>query len=227
MIERRRPHRAAPLHEHPRGGVALLVRRDRRKEVARVREAVGADRPALGQGEGAAVVLAEIAACRSVDQLDAELHAARDDGHLARFDVDDPELRPKTQGALLGHEQQFAIGVVEVLVDHGPRCQVHMRAHPRLAAGIAGRRHRAHTFEERLWPVRQRDRIPAHRPDRHIHFRSRCRAPQAGVDFLECAPVLQRGADPVEPRPLIARARRRERRSRQLLGVEAVRAFLR
>ena len=86
---------AAPLHVHLRGRILVLVGRHRREEVAWIGQAVGPDRPALGQGEGAAIVLAQIAARRSVRKLDPDLHAARNDGDLARLDVDDAELGPE------------------------------------------------------------------------------------------------------------------------------------
>ena len=100
------------------GASRVLVGGDRRQEVARVGQAVGADRPALGQRERAAVVLAQIAAGRPARELDPDLHAARDDGDLAGLDVDDAELGPEPQLALLRHEQHLAVGVVEVLVLH-------------------------------------------------------------------------------------------------------------
>ena len=123
------PERAAPLHEQPRRRVAVLVGRDRRQEVARVGQAVGADRAALGQRERAAVVLAEIAARRAVRQLDAKLDAARDHRDLAGLDVDDAELGAEPQPALLRHEQQLAVGVVEVLVLHRAGDEIDVRRH--------------------------------------------------------------------------------------------------
>ena len=62
MRQRGLEQRAAPFHVQFGRRVLVLVGRDRRQEVARIGEAVGADRPALRQREGAAVILAEIAA---------------------------------------------------------------------------------------------------------------------------------------------------------------------
>ncbi len=98
--------RAAPFHVELGRRVLVLVGRDRRQEVARIGEAVGADRPALRQRERAAVILAEIAARRAVGNLDAELDAARDHRDLAGLDVDAAELGDEAQIALLRHEQQ-------------------------------------------------------------------------------------------------------------------------
>ena len=60
MIEFRRPERTAPFHMQQGLGVALLVMGDRREEVARIGEAVRADRSALGQRQRATVVFAQI-----------------------------------------------------------------------------------------------------------------------------------------------------------------------
>src|SRR4051812_12147470 len=102
------PQRAAPFDVYLTWRVAVFVSGDGGQEVARVRHAVGADRAALRQGQGAAVILAEIAARRAAAQLDADLHAARDHGDLAGFDVDDAEFGPDAELALLRHEHQLA-----------------------------------------------------------------------------------------------------------------------
>ena len=49
VIEGGRPERATEFLEHPDRAVAVLERRNGRLEVARIGEAVGADRPELGQ----------------------------------------------------------------------------------------------------------------------------------------------------------------------------------
>ena len=54
--------RAAPFHEQFGRRVLVFVGRDRGEEIARIGKAIGADRAALRQREGAAVILAEIAA---------------------------------------------------------------------------------------------------------------------------------------------------------------------
>src|SRR5215510_9064853 len=60
MVERCDPHGTAPLDEELSGAVFILISRDGGQEVALIGEAIGADRPALGEREGAAVILAEI-----------------------------------------------------------------------------------------------------------------------------------------------------------------------
>ena len=96
----------------------VLVRGDRREEVARIGEAIRADRPAVGQREAAAVVLADVGARRTVDQLDAEDHAARNDADFARLDLDHAELGAEAQRALLRDDEQLAVRVAEVLAHH-------------------------------------------------------------------------------------------------------------
>ncbi len=206
--------------------VGILEGGDWREEVARVGQAVGADRPAFRQRERAAVVFAQVAARRTVAELDPNLDAARDHRALAGFDVDDAELGPQPQLALLLDEQHLAVGVVEVLVLHRARDEIHVRAHAGLRAGVAGGGDRAHALEKRLRRLRERQRIPAHRGDRHVHLVTRRGPPRPDVGFLEPADVRHGRPDAVQPRPLVAGPRRGERRTAQLLGVEAIRALL-
>jgi hypothetical protein len=181
----------------------------------------------MGQRESASVVLAHVAARRPVGQLDADLDAARNDRHLAGCDVDDAELGPQPQRPRLRHEEQLAVGVVEVLVHHRTRHEVDVRAHPGLRAGITGGRDRAHAVDERHRLLGQRHRAPAHRRDRHLHLVARRGAPQADIGLVEVAEVRHRRADAIEPGALVGGARRRERRAAELLGVEPVGALLR
>ncbi len=211
---------------HPARRVPVLIGRDGGEEVARVGQAVGADRATLGQCEGAAVILAEIAAGRAAAQLHPQLHAARDDGDLARLDVDDAELGPQPQLALLRDEQQLAVGVVEVFVLHGAGDQVDMRGHAGLRSGIARCRDGAQALEEGQPVAWKRDRVPAHRRRWHLDLRARRRAPQSSIRLAEPPPVLDRGPDAVEPAPLIAGPGRCEGRTAELLGIQSVGAAL-
>jgi len=63
-------------------------------EVARVGQAVGADRAQLGQAERGAVVLADVAAHRGAGhgRVDLEQHAARQQHDLARCRVQHAQL---------------------------------------------------------------------------------------------------------------------------------------
>ncbi|MGX1210084.1 hypothetical protein AB7M42_000349 [Bradyrhizobium diazoefficiens] len=219
--------RPAPFHEQLGRRVLVLVVRDRRQEVARIGEAVGADRPALRQREGAAVVLAEITARRPVRNLDAEFYAARDHHDLAGLGVDAAELGDEAQVPLLEHEHQLAVGIVEMLVHHRLGDEIDMRGHAGLRIDVAGRRHGLHALNEGHLLLRHRRRVPAHLGDGQIVFMARRRAPQARIGLLEAPRMLHRGTDAVEPGALIGAARRGEGRTRELLGIEPVGAALR
>jgi predicted PhzF superfamily epimerase YddE/YHI9 len=86
----RRPHVAAKLgDEHVRWrarGPRRVGGRDGVEEVARVGEAVGAQRPDLGQLQRRRGKHLEDVAARGARDVDAEAHAARHDGDLARRD---------------------------------------------------------------------------------------------------------------------------------------------
>ncbi len=75
--------------------------------------------PSSGRRKGWPVVFAEVAAGLSVEQLDAELDAAGDEGDLAGGEVEDAELGVEHEAAELGHEEEFAVGGVEEAVGHG------------------------------------------------------------------------------------------------------------
>ena len=102
--------RAAPSTSSKRG--------DRRQEVARVGEAVRADRAEVGQAEVGAEVLADVAARLTVEQLDSKANAARDDDDLLRLDVDRAELGDEALAAVLRDDEQLAVGVVERALLH-------------------------------------------------------------------------------------------------------------
>ena len=54
------------------------------------------------------------------------------------------ELGEEAQRALLRHDQQLAVGVVEVLVLHRRGDEIDVRGHAGLRVDVAGRRHGAH-----------------------------------------------------------------------------------
>ncbi len=137
--------RAAPFHVQFGRRVLVLIGRDRREEIARIGKAIGADRAALRQREGAAVILAEIAARGAAGNLDAEFHAARDHRDLAGLDVDPAELGDEAQIALLRHEHHLAVGIVEMLIDHRFGDEIDMRGH----AGLACWRRRPSSWSAR------------------------------------------------------------------------------
>src|SRR6188474_1384639 len=91
---------AAPLGQQPAWPLAVLKTCNRRLEVARVGETVGADRAAVGQRELGAVVLADIAARGRTGELDLENHAARHDADLAWLDTDGAHFGDNDKAAL-------------------------------------------------------------------------------------------------------------------------------
>ena len=133
----RGPQLAEELGDHFEVAFAILVGGDRVEEVAGVREAVGADGAEVGQAEGLAVVFADVAAGLVVEQLDAELDAAGNDGEFARGDLEDAAFGAKEQRALLRQDQHLAVGVVEEAVVHGGVGGVEVNADAVLHGGIA------------------------------------------------------------------------------------------
>ncbi len=139
-----------------------------------------------------------------------------------------PNSVKKLQRALLRHDQEFAVGVVEVVGLHRLRDEIHVRGHAGLRVDVARRGHGAHAREERQLLLRDRHGAPAQLPDRPVMLGRRRRGLPIGQRrLLELRRVLHGGADAVEPGALVGAARRREGRARQLLGIEAVGRALR
>src|SRR5262249_11620547 len=214
---------AAPLHQQRGGLLFILVRGDGGEEVARIGEAICADRAAMGQRESAAVVFAHIGARGPVDELDLEDHAALDHADLAGRDVDYAELGAETKLVLLRDDEELAVRVEEILVAHGCLHEQHMRSHAGARLGVARRRHGAQAAHEGELLVRYRDRSPTQLADRQVALlpRRRCGAHEPLVDPAVARRVLDRGSDAIKPGALVGRLRRGERRAGQLLGVEA------
>src|SRR5580704_15736030 len=83
---------AAPFYHETAGRFLLLEACDRGLEVAWVGEAIGTDRPARGQGESRAIILADISARRVALEPRLKLHPARNDGDIAWRDGEAAEL---------------------------------------------------------------------------------------------------------------------------------------
>src|SRR5260370_7492098 len=114
MVDSRGPQRPSPFHVHSGRRVLILVGGDRRQEIALIGKTIGSDRPALGEREGPAVVLAHVAASRPAREFDPDLHPARNDRDLAGLYFDDPELGAKAKVSLLRCEEHFPVPLVEV-----------------------------------------------------------------------------------------------------------------
>ncbi|KAG1391533.1 hypothetical protein G6F59_014867 [Rhizopus arrhizus] len=135
MVDRCAPQAAFELGDQLEVTVHVLECRMRGLEVAWVGQAVGADRAEVGQLQQRAVVLADVAAARAVGQFHPEAHATRDHRDLLRLDLDHAHLGQQAQRAQLGHDQQLAIGVVEIAADHVAVGRVQMDAHTRVRIG--------------------------------------------------------------------------------------------
>ncbi|KAG1243080.1 hypothetical protein G6F68_015937 [Rhizopus microsporus] len=135
MVDRCAPQAAFELGDQLEVTVHVLECRMRGLEVAWVGQAGGADRAEVGQLQQRAVVLADVAAARAVGQFPPEAHATRDHRDLLRLDLDHAHLGQQAQRAQLGHDQQLAIGVVEIAADHVAVGRVQLDAHPRVRIG--------------------------------------------------------------------------------------------
>ena len=190
------------------GACAILVGGDGGFEIARVGEAVGADRAAFGQAEGAAVILADIAAGGAAEQVGRELHAARDDHDFAGLRLDHAEFGAEAQRAVLRHEQHFAVGVVENprrpstrwRDRDAPPCRLRASASP---AVVTVR----HALDQRLRRRRARHRAPAQRRDRQIGLRGTAPCAKGAASASEKRPMCAHwaGCDTANDRSLLAR----------------------
>src|SRR5215475_15808522 len=104
MVDLRHMEAAAPFDRESARFLFVLEGRHGRLEVAGVGEAVRTDGTAVGQRKLGTVVLADVAACGPLDQLDLEFDAARDDANFAGSSLDPAELGEKARPSLLRHD---------------------------------------------------------------------------------------------------------------------------
>ncbi len=114
MVDRRAPQPTGELGDQFERARALLEGGDRRQKIARVGQPVGADGPEFGQAQRGAIVLPDIAARGAVGERDLEAGAARNERDFAGVKRERAELGGKPQRSLLRHDQQLAVGIVEV-----------------------------------------------------------------------------------------------------------------
>jgi hypothetical protein len=195
------------------------------RKVAAVGQAVRTDGPQVRQAERRAVAFADIAAHRAGD-LDAEADAAGDHHDLARRDVEAAELGDQMQVALLRHDQQLAVGVLEHPVDHRAVGQVEVRGHAGLGGHVAVAADRDQAVDEVGRLGRDLQRIPAQAVGRRRGGVERA-ALQLVLGVGRIGPVAGAGPQAVEPAAAVLVARRGEGRARQLLGIEPERRRLR
>ena len=200
--------------------VAILIGGGGRQEIARIGEAVRADRPQLGQAEEGAVIFRDIAARRPVRQQHAEAHAARDQGDLARADRQPPQLGAEVEPALLGDQQQLAVAVEEIAVRHVGIGAVDVDGDALEARRVAVRQHRDEAVDEVGPRFGHGERIPA----QAIGRQRRLVGPGAnsGAPAIAFVGRVRRARpQPVEPGPAVLGARRGEGGAGELLGIEA------
>ncbi len=172
------------------------------------------------------MVLADIAPRRPCDDVDAKAQAARNDDNLAGRRVERAQLRRERDCALLRHDQQLAVGIVEVASAHRPIASVLMDADARLRGDVAVARDREQPVDEIRGRLRQRKRIPAQLVRRRLDIGERRTAQLRVTQSLERA-VHGRGTQAIEPGAPVLCARRGERGARQLLRVQTIRNALR
>src|SRR4249919_647416 len=225
MADRRTPQVALELGNQFELAFRFLVRRVRREEVSRVGQAIGADRTEVGQAQDRAEVLAHVAARLTIRQFDAEADAAWDHRDFVRLDIEYTELGGDMQAALLRHDQEFAVGVVEEAVLHRLVRRVQVDADAALRAGRTVAGHGEQPVDEIDRRPRQRQRAPAQLVGRDrtvaevvVEVRMQVRRERA---------MHRRRADAVQPAAMIGMARRGERGTAHLLRVQPVRDALR
>ncbi len=225
MVDRRRPQVALELGRELEAALAILVPRMRREEVARIGKAVAADHAEIRQPEVRAVVLAHVTARSAIRKLHAKADAARNDGDLARRHLEPAELRQDVQRALLRHDEELAVGIVEKAVRHRAVGRVEVDREPRHRLGAAVACHGHHAVDEIGGRIRHRQRIPAQLVGRRGHVVEAARDAMAVRETERL--VHDAGADAVGPGAPVRMARRRERGAGDLLGIQAVRDALR
>ena len=104
---------SAPFDRHRTRCFVVLESGDRRFEIAPIGETIGADRAAVRQSEGRAIILAQKATRGAINERDLEFDAARQNADFARSNVDTAEFGEKCERALLRNNQKFAVGVVK------------------------------------------------------------------------------------------------------------------
>jgi hypothetical protein len=142
-----------------------------------------------------------------------------------RLDFDDAQFGRDVQPALLRHDQQFAVGIVEVAPLHRPVRRIDVNTDAGLRGRTAIARHGEQAVDEIGRCDRQRQRVPAQLVRRYRHL----------IEIIVESSTLQRRErivhrrrlDPVEPAAPVEVARRSKSRAGNLLRIQAVRDALR
>ena len=165
------------------------------------------------------MVLRDIASGFPVD-LDAKLHAARNEGDRTRRHFHPAEFRGDPEGAVLRNDQKLAVGIDEHASRHGLGCAVKMHRDALEVGRIAVREHRHHSVDEVGVAGEIVRRVPAKAVGRE-RLIDGSRSEQMRRRVTREGPVIGRWPHAVKPAPAVLMARRGEGTSRQLLGIEA------
>ena len=92
MLYLRGPKHAIPFHHQGPWSIMIFIGRNGSQKVARIRQAISAYRPAFGQTECCAIVFANVSTGGSAQQLDTNLHPARNDANLSGNHVNCPKF---------------------------------------------------------------------------------------------------------------------------------------
>ncbi len=225
MVERRRPQTAEIFLNDLGLLVAVFIRGHRSLEIARIGETVRADRTKLGKAERQPVVLGDITARFAVD-LDPELDAARHKRGRTGGDLEDSELGDDAQGAGLRNDQQLAVGIGEDAPFHRAAGAIEVDRDAFEIGRVAVGEHRHHAVDEIAAGGKIGRRIPAQAVGRERILHRAGREQRCAFVAGE-RPVIRGRPQPIEPAAAVFVARRGERASGQLLGIESERRLLR
>src|SRR5882757_1618668 len=218
------PKRTTKLRDEVARLVPVFVPGYRGLKIPLTGEPVRADRSQVRQSKRRAEVLAYITPRYPVRQFHAESHAARDHGDLERRDEHSSKLRHERKPALLRHDQQFAVGIVESACGHRPVRAIDVDATSALPMRIAIAPHRNEALDEIRRLTRNRYRIPTQLI--RWRFDPGKIANDVAVVHASEGPVLGGRSNAIKPRAPIRRAGRCEGGTRYDFSDETVRAVL-
>src|SRR5579883_2833011 len=226
MVDLRLPHISQKFADDLEAAFAIFIGRNRTEKIPRIRQAICPDRAKLRQSKLLAIVFADVSTRGLLFQHHAKLQTTRQHADFARNHAYDAQLRMNAQTTLLRNHQHFAISVVEEAVIHRFIGSVDMDAHAGLHGRIAIAAKRNDSVHKIRRFSRNRQRVPA-----QLIWRSRNFSKWATADhprrifFIRL--MRYRRLNAIGPGAPVDVARRGERSSAELLGVEAKRMLLR
>ena len=218
------PQPAEKLSDQLVSALDILIACARHQEIARVREAVRADRSEVGQPERRTEILADVAASATRLHIHSKAQAARNDCDFLGLQIDAAELGAKSQCSELRHDQQFAVRTVEAAVAHRLIGRIEMNAATPMRFGRAVFCDGQETVDKIRRRGGQRQRIPAQlvRRERLIS----CAVGENIAFHRVKRPVRYRRPNAVQPGSSIRVPRSGKGSARQLFRVEPIRALL-